>query len=316
MEESKSTMVETGQGRHHINRTDWKYTPTGDPRGYIQPHTLQELWFHTGTRCNLGCWFCLEGSGPKADRIEFILPEEARRYVDESLDLGVEQFSYTGGEPFYNPHMVGILDYALEYRRCLVLTNGTKPLREKLDEIKKLKKKPNALRFRVSLDFPDPEKHDEARGSGNFMIALRTLKDLHEAGFGVSIARHQEEGEDVAAMDAAYQPFLEKAGLPLDTPIISFPELYRPGDDVEVPYLTENCMTTYKDEKSRTQFMCAYSKMIVKIDGKIGVYACTLVDDDADYNLAETLTESMDVRVMMKHHRCFSCFAGGTSCSE
>ena len=39
-------------------------TPDGEPRGYIQPHALRELWFHTGTACNLSCPFCLEGSKP------------------------------------------------------------------------------------------------------------------------------------------------------------------------------------------------------------------------------------------------------------
>ena len=56
--------------------------------------------------------------------------------------------------------------------------------------------------------------------------------------------------------------------------------------------------------------------MVVKKDGTMGVYACTLVDDDSDYNLAPTLRESLQYRVMLQHHRCFSCFAHGASCSE
>lgn len=62
--------------------------------------------------------------------------------------------------------------------------------------------------------------------------------------------------------------------------------------------------------------MCNYSKMIVKQQGECGVYACTLVDDDGDYNLGRTLKEAMSERVMLKHHRCYSCFAYGSSCSE
>ncbi len=44
----------------HIDTQDWRFTPDGDPRGYIQPQSLKELWFHTGTLCNLRCPFCLE----------------------------------------------------------------------------------------------------------------------------------------------------------------------------------------------------------------------------------------------------------------
>lgn len=302
--------------RHHLTRPDWLITPEGDPRGYIQPDRLTELWFHTGTRCNLGCWFCLEGSGPKAGRLQDMTFEDARPFIDEALTLDVKQFSFTGGEPFVNDEFTSILNYALDHRPCLVLTNGTKPLQTRLDDVGALADKPNPVKFRISLDSPDPKKHDDGRGRGSFELALQSLADLHQAGFAVSIARHRTQDEDPAEVDKQYQPFFERARLPLDTNIVSFPELHRPGDQIQVPSITENCMTTYKDESSRAEFMCAYSKMIVKINGQVGVYACTLVDDDPDYNLGETLATSQNVRVMLKHHRCYSCFAAGASCSE
>ena len=96
--------------------------------------------------------------------------------IDEALELGVEEFSFTGGEPFVNPHFMDIMDCALEHRPCFVLTNGTEPLLNRMAKIITLKEKPNPLAFRVSLDHPDPVKHDESRGKGNFRMALRTLK--------------------------------------------------------------------------------------------------------------------------------------------
>ncbi len=75
-------------------------------------------------------------------------------------------------------------------------------------------------------------------------------------------------------------------------------------------------MTQYQNDSSRQDFMCNFSKMIVKRNGRMGVYACTLVDDDADYDLGNTLTDAMAIRVMLRHHRCFSCFQDGASCSE
>lgn len=310
------TSIDKSSWRHHLKRKDWLVTPEGDPRGYIQPHSLRELWFHTGTRCNLGCRFCFEGSGPKSDRIETMLFEDARPLMDEALGLGFEQFSFTGGEPLFNDALLRILDYALDIRPCLVLTNGTQPLRERMNRVRPLVDKPHPLIFRVSLDFPDPKRHDEARGQGSFDLALASLRDLYTSGFQISVARHREAGESPSEVDTLYAPFFQKSGLPTDTNIISFPELHKPGDQVEVPHITENCMKSYKNEKSRAEFMCAYSKMVVKIGGRVSVYACTLVDDDPDYSLGKTLNESRDVRVMLKHHRCYSCFAAGASCSE
>jgi len=75
-------------------------------------------------------------------------------------------------------------------------------------------------------------------------------------------------------------------------------------------------MTRYKTAESRRKFMCAFSKMIVKKNGQMRVYACTLVDDDADYDLGGSLAESLGHRIRMRHHRCYQCFAFGSSCSE
>jgi sulfatase maturation enzyme AslB (radical SAM superfamily) len=300
-----------------MDKTDtWLTTSQNEPRGYIQPQTLDELWFHTGTNCNLRCPFCFEGSQPGDNRIEFLTLDDARSFIDEALELGVKKFSFTGGEPFVNPEFVAILAAALEHRPCLVLTNATAPLMNQMADVLRLRDRPNALQFRVSLDHPDPAKHDETRGKGNFKKTLDTLGRLHRAGFGVSIARQMLPGEDSAAVDQSYRALFRIAGVPDDISIIKFPEFYLPDSSPEVPEITETCMTRYLNAEQRAAFMCNFSKMIVRKDGRCGVYACTLVDDVKGYDLGPTLKVAMETRVMLGHHRCYSCFACGASCSE
>lgn len=291
-------------------------TPTGEPRGYIQPHALRELWFHTGTACNLACPFCLEGSKPGDGRLERIKLADARPFIDEALTLGVEQFSFTGGEPFIVKDFVSILRYASARRRCLVLTNATDPVLKRLKQIDSLREQLNPIAFRVSIDYADRDRHDAGRGAGNFDLAWRGMHELHARGFRVSLARQMERGEDTAAVDAAFRRLFVEHGLPAATTIVPFPDFLTPGSNPQVPYVTQNCMTTYQNEQSRRDFMCAFSKMIIKIKGRMRVYACTLVDDDESYDLGGTLRESMTQRVMLHHHRCYSCFAFGASCSE
>ena len=302
--------------REKADAQSWLLTPDGTARGYIESQVLTELWFHTGTNCNLSCPFCLEGSKPGDNRIEFITLEDVKPFIAEALELGVTKLSFTGGEPFVNPWFVRILDYALDHRPCFVLTNGTEPLLNRIGQVIKLKEKPNPLAFRISLDHPDPAKHDESRGKGNFRKALRTLGLLHAEGFGVSIARLMEPGENTEAIDRSYAPLFQEAGLPPDLAIVKFPDFLPPGSIADVPNVTEKCMTSYTTAEQRAQYMCSFSRMIVKKNGRLGVYACTLVDDDPDFDLADTLRESLDVRVRLKHHRCYSCFACGSTCSE
>ena len=296
--------------------TNWQRTPTGEPRGFIQPHALDELWFHTGTACNLACPFCLEGSKPGDDRLQLLRFEDAKPFIDESLGLGVKQFSFTGGEPFVAKDMVRILDYALKHRPCMVLTNATEPLIKRLKQLKPLLQRPHTLHFRVSLDHFDAAKHDIGRGAGMFNLALRGLKQLNEMGFSVSVANQMLNDSTPTETAIRFSQVFRTSGLPEDLRRVEFPEFHQPCLQVSTPQISENCMTSYQTEDSRRAFMCAFSKMVVKDKGRMRVYACTLVDDDAEYALGKTLTESMVEPVSMKHHRCYSCFKYGASCSE
>jgi hypothetical protein len=287
-----------------------------EARGYIQPHALKELWFHTGTACNLACPFCLEGSKPGDSRLDRLRLDDVRPLVDEAMALGVEQFSFTGGEPFIVKEFVDIVGYAAAFKPCLVLTNGTDALLKRLRQIRTLGEREFPVSFRVSIDYADRMRHDAGRGAGNFDRAWAALEALHALGFKVSVARQAEAGEDAAEVERGFRALFAHHRLPQETRLVAFPDFLGPGAAPRVPRVTEHCMTTYQTAESRRNFMCAFSKMAVKKNGRMRVYACTLVDDDESYELGATLAESLDKRIYLRHHRCYTCFAHGSSCSE
>jgi MoaA/NifB/PqqE/SkfB family radical SAM enzyme len=297
-------------------KDDWLDTPRGERRGYIQPHALSELWFHTGTACNLACPFCLEGSKPGDRRLGRVTLADVRPLVDEAVELGVRQFSFTGGEPFINRDLVRILSYALDRAPCLVLTNGVDAVTQRLAQIEPLLASAHPLAFRISIDHPDEALHDAGRGAGNFAKAWTTLCQLHARGFKVSIARQMALDEDGAVAEASYRDLFRRHGVPEDLTLVAFPDFGVPGAQRDRPDVTESCMKQFQTEATRREFMCAYSKMIVKQGGRMRVYACTLVDDDPAYDQGTTLRESLAIRVRLKHQRCYSCFRYGASCSE
>lgn len=299
-----------------IKTKNWFFTDANEPRGYIESKRLQELWFHTGTACNLACPFCLEGSKPGDNRLQRMNVEDVKPYVDEAITLGVEQFSFTGGEPFVVRDMVNILAYAAEHRPCLVLTNGTEPVLKRAKAIATLVDTPHPISFRISIDYIDPVLHNEGRGEGSFEQAMEGIALLHGLGFKVSVARQMTSGEDSVLVDRQYRDLFVQHGLPEALTIIAFPDFSTPNSEVEVPEITENCMTTYQNASQRDDYMCAFSKMMVKQDGEMRIYACTLVDDDIRYGVTGTLKDSLDQKIMLTHHRCYSCFSQGASCSE
>ncbi|SRR5579885_2247767 len=301
---------------NRMARDDWLFTRSGEPRGYIDTSRLRELWFHIGTACNLACPFCLEGSKPGDRRLELVKLIDVEPFIVEAVALGVEQFSFTGGEPFLARDFPAILRCASRYRPCLVLTNGTLPLLRRLDELRPLLHCPHPTSFRVSLDYPDANRHDSGRGFGAFDLAVKSLCALHAMGFKVSVARQQSANEDADVVESRFRDLFQRNGLPKDLRLVSFPDFHPPGSRVENPEITEHCMTTYHTAESRAAFMCASSRMVVKIGGRMRVYACTLVDDDPAFDLGGSLGESLKQRIMLRHHRCYSCFKHHASCSE
>ena len=285
-------------------------------RGYIRPHALSELWFHTGTACNLACPFCLEGSKPGDNRLQRITLEDIKPFIEEAMELGVEQFSFTGGEPFVVKDFVNVLSFASNFLPCLVLTNGTDALLKRLHQLEPLLGNRFPISFRVSIDWPDRARHDKGRGDGSFDQSVESIVRLQKLGFGVSLARQIDAGENTALIDAAFQELLRRAGYAGEIRIVAFPDFALPGQAIDTPFISEDCMTRYQNEESRRQFMCAFSKMVIKKNGQMRVYACTLVDDDDRYDLGESLQDSVSKQITLAHHRCYSCFAYGSSCSE
>ena len=293
----------------------WTHTRDGERRGYIDAQGLKELWVHTGTACNLSCPFCLEGSSPGDKRLQPMSLKDVQCHLDEAVTLGVGQFSFTGGEPFVIRDFVNILEYASRLRPCFVLTNGTAPLLQRTHQLAPLRQSKHPVRFRISLDYPDATRHDLGRGEGSFNEALEGIRWLTENGFDVSIARQMEAGEDSAAVEDAFRHILENAGVNKAVAFTAFPDFGTPGSQGTGPEITESCMNKYPTDADRAHFMCAYSRMLVKRKQEVAVVSCTLVDDDPEYDMGNSLSESLDQRVMLKHHRCMSCYRDGASCS-
>ena len=192
----------------------WTHTRAGDPRGYIDADALKELWIHTGTACNLACPFCLEGSKPGDTRIPAMTLALLKPFIQEAVEMGVQQFSFTGGEPFVIRDFVSILDYASQHKPCFVLTNGTRVVMQRKHQILPLLKNPNPIHFRVSMDYPDAARHDAGRGEGSFAESVECIRWLHDSGFKVSIARQTDPGEDPQAVEAQFREIFRAHDIP------------------------------------------------------------------------------------------------------
>ena len=267
--------------------------------------SFREFWIHTGTACNLSCPFCHEGSRPADSRLEALTLAEVAPFLDEAVTLGVHQFAFTGGEPLILKEIHAILLYALRLRPTLVLTNGTAPFIRRAHHLASLKEAPHPLRFRVSIDYADEDRHDAGRGLKNFRKAIEGLRLLLEAGFPCGITRQQDVDEDAHAVDRRFRNLLRKQRLPEDLPIVSLPELGVPQADRTLTPIAGSTAWAFVAPG------CTRSRMLLRRSGTLHVAPCPLVDDSPQLDLGPSLAASLTQPARLLHARCHLCLSRG-----
>lgn len=147
--------------------------------------SLDELWFQVaGTKCNLECSHCFVSCSPSNDKFGFLSLETVRRHLEDSIEHGVREYYFTGGEPFLNKELVPILELTLKYGPATVLTNATFLKAEWVARLRKAQDDSiYCLEFRVSIDGPDARTNDPIRGEGTFDEAVSGVALLVQAGF-------------------------------------------------------------------------------------------------------------------------------------
>src|SRR5215210_2032616 len=177
-------------------------TAAGERRAQVALHTLDTLWFNTGTLCNLACHNCYIESSPKNDRLAYLSAAEVAAYLDEiaALGLGTGLIGFTGGEPFMNPELSEIMELTLSRGfRVLVLTNAMKPMHKMKPVLRELRQRfGDRLQLRVSLDHYSPAVHEAERGRRSWLPTIDGLLWLARDGFAVSVATRRLSGESEA----------------------------------------------------------------------------------------------------------------------
>ena len=296
-------------------------TARGETRATVALKALDTLWFNTGTLCNLACTGCYIESSPRNDRLEYLTRAEVRQYLDEiAADaLPTRSIGFTGGEPFMNPDIVGMLEDVLSRGlHALVLTNAMLPMRKLRDPLLALHRSySETLKIRVSLDHYTQAGHEAERGARSWQPTIDGLVWLAEHKFAIDVAGRRLTPEPEDSLRLGYGRLFAALGLPVDAAdpvrLMLFPEM-DPASDV--PEITTACWGIL--HKSPEDVMCASARMVVKRKDAAApvVLACTLVPYDVQFEMGRTLKEASGA-VALNHPYCASfCVLGGAACSR
>lgn len=292
-------------------------TADNKTRAFIESKKLKTLWFNTGTLCNLTCKNCYIESSPKNDRLAYLSFHEFKVFVNESIqnEMGTEEIGFTGGEPFMNKDILKMIKYSLDNGfKTLVLTNAMKPMmnnRKNLNKLNHLN-----LSIRVSIDHYNKDKHEQIRGPNSWEPMIEGLKWLSENKFNYCLATRLMWDEDEETTRKNFKKFVDQYQLILDvenkSQLVTFAEM---DEKQDTPEITTECWDILN--KNPDTIMCSTSRMIVKKKGdeNPSVIACTLLPSKQEFDLGDTLKESMK-KIYLNHPHCSKfCVLGGSSCS-
>ena len=297
----------------------WR-TADGKTRASVALAQLRTLWLNTGTLCNLACEHCYIESTPSNDRLVYLNRAEARSYLDEldTLQLGTEEIGFTGGEPFMNPDIIGMLEDSLAAGyHALVLTNAMRPMMKCADALLDLRGRyGKRLILRVSVDHFRPELHEQERGRRSWLPTLHGLRWLNDNGFSLRVAGRRRWGDDEDTLRTGFQALFDAEGVYVDArspeELVLFPEM---DAEADTPEVTTECWDILNVRP--TDVMCSYSRMVVKHKGaaRPEVVSCTLLPYEREFSLGTSLAGSLGT-VALNHPHCSKfCVVGGGKCS-
>ena len=310
------TLQERGKFSHP------EVTAKGERRASVAWEGLKTLWFNTGSLCNIECANCYIASSPTADHFVYLTPDDMIPYLNEieAMRQGPVEIAFTGGEPFLNPHILELSELALARgHSLLVLTNAMRPMmRPRVQQgLRELHARfPGRLTLRVSLDHYSAPLHDAERGEGAFAKALPGLDWITASSIPMALAGRAAFAESEAEARAGYAALIADRGWQVEATdpgqLVLFPEMEADGDP---PEITESCWGILSFDP-RT-LMCASSRMVVRRKGapRARVLACTLLWEDPQFELHDTLAGALGA-VRLNHPHCATfCVLGGASCS-
>ena len=281
----------------------------------VELRSLDELWFQVaGTVCNLTCHHCFISCSPHNHSFEFLSYEDVEAALHKSVEFGVREYYFTGGEPFLNKDLVRMLRKTLEFGPVTVLTNGTILKESWLEELKSAEDQScYGLEFRVSIDGPTAEMNDPVRGQGTFARAMRGVTQLCQADFLPIITMTQtwDDSDNQKILDqfrlALKEHGCERPRLKILPRLKIGAEVNRTEGYQESERITDSMMKDFDHD----QLLCHHSRVVTNR----GVYVCPILIDSPDARLGNSLDDAGQP-FALNHGACYTCYQYGAICTN
>lgn len=235
--------------------------------------------------------------------------------LEKSVELGVKEYYFTGGEPFMNQEIMEILESSLALGPTTVLTNGTLLLPRRVRALAEMAEGSiYSLELRVSLDGVTPETNDAIRGEGAFERCMAGVERLVAAGFLPILTTMQSwPDEETPRILEEFRTLL--AGVGYRRSRIKILPALRIGAEAErtrgyedFEQVTHEMMAEYDS----SLLLCSSARLVTAD----GVYACPILLSHPSARLSDSLDEAAAMPVRLEERACYTCYQHGAICSN
>jgi AdoMet-dependent heme synthase len=278
--------------------------------------SLDELWFQVaGTVCNLRCKHCFISCAPDNHSFWFMSRAQVAEALADSEALGVKEYYFTGGEPFMNREMDGILADTLARGPATVLTNATlMPPRRARALARLAADSIYTLELRVSLDGITREMNDAIRGEGAFDRCVEGIRNLVAEGFLpiITCMRSWPEEETEGYLEG-FRELLSSLGydqarIKILPPLLMGEEAKRTRGYDPDERVTHEMLHGF----DLSQLLCTRARLVTAR----GVYACPILLESPSAHLGASLTEAAARPARLAESACYTCYLSGAICSN
>ena len=277
---------------------------------------LDQLWFQVaGTVCNLRCRHCFISCAPDNHSHWFLSRAQVAESLEASVGLGVKEYYFTGGEPFMNHEMEGILEDTLVLGPATVLTNATLLPARRVARLAALAEASlYSLELRVSLDGVTAEMNDALRGAGAFERAIEGVRRLVAAGFLPIITCMQSwDDTETESVLTRFRDLLagigyRRARLKILPPLLLGEEATRTRGYGPHERITPEMLRGFDPD----QLLCTRARLV----SSSGVHACPILLDAPSARLGDDLASAAARPVPLAERACFTCYLNGALCSN
>ena len=278
------------------------------PAPTVELTALDQLWFQlAGTVCNLECKHCFASCSPLNRSYWFLERSQVQSALQDSIDLGVKEYHFTGGEPFLHREIIGILQDTLALGPATVLTNATLFTPQLIESlVTTAVGSAYSLEFSVGLDGATQESNDAIRGHGTFVRTMKGIEMLVAAGFlPILTAMQSWPDEDHESVLAGFAELLADYGY--NRPRIRILPQFHIGAETarSRAYLTRERVTPEMLlDVDVGRLLCSRARLLTTK----GVYACPILLGCDSARIGTSLAEATGRAVSLSQQACYTCY--------